>query len=297
MIMPVAAAFAVSAITFLLAGQGWARADLRAMVAPLVTFLLGAARTMAVVELSAAGMITGASRLVAGTLRLLLLGFGIVGAAQVVGLPWADALVDTPANQLGWWAPWVGVLLVGIGNYLYLSAPGGSLGWLLLVLYAAWIGQNLGDQALGGYLSGFVGAIVMTPAPTSWTATFGTTRPGVLPAFWVLVPGALGLIGEPSISVRTPSQEYRTSSVPSARWWPSALASSAAIRSTARWHGPRLASGTRIRLRAGPMAHRFCWERPGARGVARPRGCFRAWPHGPSGGRTGRHSGRHRARR
>jgi hypothetical protein len=25
------------------------------------------------------------------------------------------------------------------------------------------IGQYLGDQALGGYLSGFVGAIVMTP--------------------------------------------------------------------------------------------------------------------------------------
>jgi hypothetical protein len=43
-----------------------------------------------------------------GTLQLLLLGFGIVGAAQVVGLPSADALVDTPTNQLGWWAPWVG---------------------------------------------------------------------------------------------------------------------------------------------------------------------------------------------
>jgi hypothetical protein len=42
--------------------------------------------------------------------------------------------VDSPTNQLGWWAPWVGVLLVGIGNYLYFSAPGGSLGWLLLVL-------------------------------------------------------------------------------------------------------------------------------------------------------------------
>jgi hypothetical protein len=42
------------------------------------------------------------------------------------------------------------VLLVRIGNYLYFSAPGGSLGWLLLVLYAAWIGQFLGDLALGG---------------------------------------------------------------------------------------------------------------------------------------------------
>jgi uncharacterized membrane protein YjjB (DUF3815 family) len=193
MIMPVAAAFAVAAITFLLAEEGRAEADLRAMIAPLVTFLPGAALTMAVVELSAGEMITGASRLVAGTLQLLLLGFGIVDAAQVVGLPSADALVDTPTDQLGWWAPWVGVLLVGIGNYLYFSAPGGSLGRLLLVLYAAWIGQYLGDQALGGYLSGFVGASVMTPV-----AYIPERRPSgppalvsFLPAFWLLVPGAL----------------------------------------------------------------------------------------------------------
>jgi uncharacterized membrane protein YjjP (DUF1212 family) len=197
MIMPVAAAFAVAAITFLLAEQGWAVADLRAMIAPLVTFLPGAAITMAVVELSAAEMITGASRLVAGGLQLLLLAFGITGAAQVVGLPSADAPLDTPTNLLGWWAPWLGVLIVGIGNYLYFSAPPNSLGWLCLVLYIAWIGQYLGDQAFGGYLSGFVGAIVMTPV-----AYMVERRPSgppalvsFLPAFWLLVPGALGLIG------------------------------------------------------------------------------------------------------
>ena len=192
-----AAAFAVAAITFLLAGQGWAEADLRAMIAPLVTFLPGAMITMAVVELSAAEMITGASRLVAGSVQLLLLAAGIVGAAQVVGLPSADALIDTPANLLGWWASWLGVLLVGMGNYLYFSAPRRSLGWLCLVLYVAWIGQYLGDLAFGGYLSGFVGAIVMTPV-----AYLVEQRPSgppalvsFLPAFWLLVPGALGLIG------------------------------------------------------------------------------------------------------
>lgn len=76
MIMPVVAAFVVAAITFPLADRGWAEADLRAMIAPLVTFLPGAALTMAVVELSAAEMITGASRLVAGTLQLLCSGSG-----------------------------------------------------------------------------------------------------------------------------------------------------------------------------------------------------------------------------
>jgi uncharacterized membrane protein YjjP (DUF1212 family) len=197
MIMPVSAAFVVAATRFLLAGQGWVDADLRAMVAPLVTFLPGAALTMAVVELSAAEMVTGASRLVAGTMQLLLLASGIIGAAQVVGLPSADALVEVPRSLLGWWAPWLGVLIVGVGSYLYHSAPPRSLGWLCLVLYAGWIGQYLGDQAFGGYLSGFVGAIVMTPV-----AYLVERRPSgppalvsFLPAFWLLVPGALGLIG------------------------------------------------------------------------------------------------------
>jgi hypothetical protein len=95
-----------------------------------------------------------------------------------------------PTNQLGWWAPWVGVLLVGIGNYLYFSAPGGSLGWLLVVLYAAWIGQYLGDQAVGGYLSGFVGAIVMTPV-TYIVERRPSGPPALvsfLPAFWQAPP-------------------------------------------------------------------------------------------------------------
>jgi uncharacterized membrane protein YjjP (DUF1212 family) len=51
MIMPVTAAFVVASITFLLTEHGWANADLRAMIAPLVTFLPGAALTMAVAEI------------------------------------------------------------------------------------------------------------------------------------------------------------------------------------------------------------------------------------------------------
>ncbi|MFF5297624.1 threonine/serine ThrE exporter family protein [Paractinoplanes globisporus] len=197
LIMPVLVAFIVATTTFLLAGPGWADADLRAMIAPLVTFLPGAALTMSVVELSAGEMITGASRLVSGTLQLLLLAFGITAATQVVNLPAADQLIDSPQNLIGWWAPWLGVLVVGVGTYLYYSAPHRSLPWLLVVLAAAWIGQFVGNQIFGGYLSGFFGALAMTPV-----AYFVERRPSgppalvsFLPAFWLLVPGALGLIG------------------------------------------------------------------------------------------------------
>jgi uncharacterized membrane protein YjjP (DUF1212 family) len=196
MIMPVCAAFAVAASTFLIAGWGWADADLRAMVAPLVTFLPGATLTMAVVELSAGQMVTGASRLVTGALQLLLLAFGIIGAAHVVGLSAGD-FVSSAGRPLGAWAAPLGVFVVGVGSYLYHCAPPRSLGWLCLVLYAGWLGQYLGSQIFGGYLSGFAGAVVMTPV-AYLVERLPSGPPALvsfLPAFWMLVPGALSLMG------------------------------------------------------------------------------------------------------
>jgi uncharacterized membrane protein YjjP (DUF1212 family) len=197
MIMPVTAAFAVSSITLALADQGWANADLRAMIPPLVTFLPGAALTMSVVELSAGEMVTGASRLVAGMLQLVLLAFGIVAGAQAFGIPSSDALANNPLNLLGWWAPWLGVAVVAVGTYLYYSPPEGSFWWLFVVLYAAWVGQFLGPEAFGGYVGGFLGALVMTPI--AYAVERRPSGPpalvSFLPGFWLLVPGALGLIG------------------------------------------------------------------------------------------------------
>ena len=197
MIMPVVASFTVAALTFLVAGSGWGEADLRAMVAPLCTFLPGAMLTMAVVELSAYEMVAGSSRLVAGILQLALLAFGIIGAAQAVGVPPPAAPADVVTNTLGWWAPWIGTAVAGLGNYLMLAGPPRSLGWLCLVLYAGWTGQYLGGLVLGGYLSGFVGALALTvvayvveQAPSGPPALVS-----FLPGFWLLVPGALTLIG------------------------------------------------------------------------------------------------------
>ncbi|MET8148018.1 threonine/serine exporter ThrE family protein [Actinoplanes sp. NPDC049668] len=197
MILPAAAAFAVAAVTFLVVGHGWAQADLRAMVPPLVTFLPGAMLTMAVVEIAAAETISGASRLVAGALQLLLLTFGIIGAAHVVGLPPLERLAASDGHEIGWWTPWLGVLIIALGDYLHHSAPRGTLRWLCLVLYTAWIAQFLGDQVFGGYLSGFIGAIVMTPV--AYLIERRTSGPPALvsfmPAFWLLVPGAMSVMG------------------------------------------------------------------------------------------------------
>jgi uncharacterized membrane protein YjjB (DUF3815 family) len=68
---------------------------------------------------------------------------------------------------------------------------------MLLVLYVAYSAQVLGDLAVGGVLSAFIGALVVTPV-TSLVARQPTGPAPMVtftPAFWLLVPGALGLVG------------------------------------------------------------------------------------------------------
>lgn len=196
-LVPVISAIVVSALTFELVKHGVADPGLRTLIAPLVTFLPGGVLTTATVELASGEMVAGASRLVFGTLQLLLLSFGIVAGAELAGLPSESVLRDEHVNLLGWWAPWLGVVVFGLAAALYFSAPRGSIRWLLVVLLCAWLGQVIGDRLVNGAASGFFGALAMTPIALA-VARLPSGPPSqvtFLPAFWLLVPGALGLIG------------------------------------------------------------------------------------------------------
>ena len=194
---PILSATIVSALTFEAVKHGAADPGLRTLIAPLIIFLPGGVLTTATVELASGEMVAGASRIVYGTVHLLLIAFGIVAGAELVGLPSEDVARDVQENVLGWWAPWLGVFVFGVAAALYFSAPRGALRWLLVVLLAAWIGQVLGEALVGGDVSGFFGALVMTPVALAVARLPGGPPSQVtfLPAFWLLVPGALGLIG------------------------------------------------------------------------------------------------------
>ncbi len=182
-------------------------------------------------------MVSGSSRLVAGVMQLALLAFGIIAGIQAVGVSSLPVFSDS-ANVLGDWAPWLGVLVFAVGVMVANSAPPRSFPGLLLVLYAAWVGQVLGNAIFGGYVSAFVGALVMTPV-AAWVSRLPSAMPAhasFLPGFWLLVPGALGLIGLTQLAGDAGGGGPTTSSRPWSRSSPSPSASCAARFS---WRGRR----------------------------------------------------------
>ena len=195
----VAATFSVATAVFLLARAGLDIGILPTLVAPLVTLLPGALLTTSVLELATGQMIAGAARLAAGAMQLLLLSLGIITAAALVGIP-AIELSEARVG-LGPVAPWIAVGVFGVGIVLGQCARATSLGWILLVLYVAYGAQVLGDALFGGVLSAFIGAAVMTPVAVlvSRQPSGPPTLVSFMPAFWLLVPGALGLVGVTTI--------------------------------------------------------------------------------------------------
>ena len=194
-LITVTIAFFVASVVFLLLRAGWGSGILAALLAPLVVLLPGALLTTAVLELATGQMISGAGRAAAGAMQLVLLSAGIMTAGALVGV--ADLDFSKHPDLLGAIAPWVAVAVFGVAISVHRCAPRRAIPWILFVLYIAYAAQVLGDVVFGGVLSAFIGALCVTPV----TALVARQRSGpaalvsFTPAFWLLVPGALGLVG------------------------------------------------------------------------------------------------------
>jgi uncharacterized membrane protein YjjP (DUF1212 family)/uncharacterized membrane protein YjjB (DUF3815 family) len=170
-----------------------------ALVPPLVSFLPGAMLTFGMVELAYGDMVSGASRLLTGVVELVLLAFGLAAGAVLVGYSYenlADVSRDAVAAPWDSLGPWVGVVVFWIGVYLTFSAPRNSSLWMLLVLLSAFGAQQLAAAFLNKETSGFFGTLVATPLGYLIQKRFKGPPSMVtfLPSFWLLVPGAMGLL-------------------------------------------------------------------------------------------------------
>lgn len=197
--LSVVAAALVSVVVFLALKYGLPVDPQFALVPPLVTFLPGALLTFGMLELADGDLVSGASRLNAGIVQLLLLAIGLVAGAALVGYQ-PENLVDATKMSVeppwGLLAPWVGVVVFWIGVYFTFSAPRNSLWWMLLVLLLAFAAQQSAAALVAKEISGFFGTLVATPLGFLIQKRFRGPPSMVtfLPSFWLLVPGALGLL-------------------------------------------------------------------------------------------------------
>ncbi len=196
-LLPTIAAFLVAFAEFTL-GRMWhfGQDSLRDIMAPLAVFLPGTAITLAVIDLTTREVVAGSARLTSGLMRLAQLAFGILIAAQIMHVTTAE-LNAVPFNTFGLWAPWAGVVLYAFGILLYLGPPNRFLPWLLLTLLITYTSQVAANALFGSYAAGFGGgfALMLCAVAISRRPNAPPAAALLQPGFWLLVPGAIGLIG------------------------------------------------------------------------------------------------------
>ena len=194
-LLPSVAAFVVACLVFGAASAGLVDGALRTLLPPLAILLPGAILVTGLSEIAAGAMVAGVSRVGYGVVQLLLFALGILAAAALLRVP-PEALSNIRVDDLGWWAAPLGLVLVSIGLCLMESVRLSLMPWVVLVLLAAFIAQVLGQQLFGAALGGFLGAVAATFA-AALVELFRPQLPRLvlfLPAFWMLVPGSLGLL-------------------------------------------------------------------------------------------------------
>lgn len=169
---------------------------IRVVAAPLITLIPGAALTRATQELASGHVVSGASRLVASIVQILVLTFGILVGALLASVSPYD-LGDLTDQRLPLWVAWVGALVYAIGQALAFNEPRGAMTSVVILLLVAFSVQQLVSWLLDSVIAAGVAAtvalflaIVIQDRGKRGTPAFVLFAP----VFWLLVPGSLGLV-------------------------------------------------------------------------------------------------------
>jgi uncharacterized membrane protein YjjP (DUF1212 family) len=167
------------------------------IVPALFFFIPGDSITAAGPELSVGRMTAGSARLIYSVVMLLVLAFGAVVAAVIVGAPVSDLYDVTVSGNLGQLAVWGGWVAFAAGVMLTFQMRPRDFPWALGMVLLTAATVELGVRAFGDPLGTCLGAVVMTVV--SLLLARSPDRPPAyvmyLGAFYVLTPGSHGLLG------------------------------------------------------------------------------------------------------
>jgi len=169
---------------------------IRVVAAPLITLIPGAALTRATQELASGHVISGASRLVASIVQILVLTFGILVGALLASVSPYD-LGDLTDQRLPLWVAWIGAIVYAIGQAVAFNEPRGAMTSVIILLVIAFSVQQLVTWSLDSVLAaGVAAAVALFIAIVIQDRGKRGTPAFVLfaPVFWLLVPGSLGLV-------------------------------------------------------------------------------------------------------
>jgi uncharacterized membrane protein YjjP (DUF1212 family) len=203
-LLPTLAAFVLACLVFGASDAGLLQGPLRTLLPPLAVLLPGALIVTAMSELAAGDMMAGSARLIFGGVQILLFTLGIVAAARLLAVP-AGELGNVRVSEIGWWAAPVGLVMLSLGVGLLESPSLRLLPWIFGVLVIAFAAQTLGQQVASTTVGSFLGAT----AASLGSYLVEAIRPELprlvvfLPAFWLLVPGSLGVLTATALVIDT----------------------------------------------------------------------------------------------
>ena len=196
-LIPLIAAF-IAGIAVSSLASFFDRPDPLRLIAVLVVVLLpGATLTSGILELVTGHMISGASRLAYGAMILATMVFGGALGIALTGLS-QDRLENITITLTPQWVGWVGVIVYGVGTFLYFCSP--------LHMWLPSLMVMLVSFAFSVFLIPFMGVAVSAGLATaiglilSWALNARVGGgPGdlalFLPTFWLIVPGTSGFVG------------------------------------------------------------------------------------------------------
>ncbi len=200
-LVPALAAFIIGCGLFAAAEAGLLDGPLRTALASLAVLLPGALIVTAMSELAAGDMMAGSARLIFGIVQLMLFTLGLVAASQLLQVA-PELLANVRVPGMGWWTAPVGLVIISVGITLMESPPLRLLPWIVAVLAVALTAPTLGQQ-VSAPLGSFLGAL----AASLGAYLVEAIKPSLprlvvfLPAFWLLVPGSLGLLSTTELAV------------------------------------------------------------------------------------------------
>ena len=169
---------------------------LRVVAAPLIALIPGAALTRATQELASGHVISGASRLVASIVQILILTFGVLVGSLLARVS-PDNFSDLTDQRLPLWVAWIGAMVYAIGQALAFNEPRGAIVPVVLLLLLAFSVQQVVSWLLDPVLAAGIAAAVALFIAIVIQDRGRRQMPAFVlfsPVFWLLVPGSLGLV-------------------------------------------------------------------------------------------------------